>query len=731
MNDGVLKNIIQLIEKNQIIKASETETINKLKKLYELISKYKEPEYSFEDMIHNPGTRLNFLSSSIEILLNEDYISDDIRELGLNMFDSLYSYFTENSKLEDVVIPRTMKDKMFIEGGIKKESLLIPTSNEMYFLFLMMLENKRIYSSEFKGKDLSIKITQGLHKNITELMEIKEENLSHLLGTNNKAHSLYEFYRKNIIDEQNKNLGKPGTEAFESGIEKKYGITYQELLEYEYKETDLIKKLEDGILTEEQANNLRESYFSAPKGRAIDFYASKEGFIKLIEENNRCSDFIYQYMRDKIVEEKLKNKQQRKSLLNSLPYESQEEKEEFSKKMLDQKNYKTNSKEIKKYINDYFIVYSANLKNDESYSGFREEFKKRFKYDYPLIDYYESIIKNVSFYNFSLMRNLNSLIVDFQYIPNKYFEPDFNFERDNADTFLVSYSEAKKNNQIRLYREKVNQENETVQSEEYDITDDYIAALKSLYMFPSEDRYYFEQTFKPLQAGRLNLIKDDNLNYYMMGFCTSVEEKAKLEDLNLEIDDSIIRSHRCITNRTESFREYVGKYTRLGQEYAIGVIEESPAIGSGTNEKSETNKFPGGNGPQPKKIICINDVGPNGLLRYIEMFNDYRIGIKNGNFRNKEYEKRLIDSINGIVDGYKRLIETRIKVLDYKKALYSFNKNDIENYDYLINKEIIALDKFEKYYEKTKYYFKEYENIFEESMTEIQSKQEQSSKKKR
>ena len=48
--------------------------------------------------------------------------------------------------------------------------------------------------------DFSQTITNGLHKNITEILRIERRNISHLLGLTSSDSSLYSFYKKAVID---------------------------------------------------------------------------------------------------------------------------------------------------------------------------------------------------------------------------------------------------------------------------------------------------------------------------------------------------------------------------------------------------------------------------------------------------------------------------------------------------------------------------------------------------
>jgi predicted HicB family RNase H-like nuclease len=161
-----------------------------------------------------------------------------------------------------------------------------------------------------------------------------------------------------------------------------------------------------------------------PKSKTIDFYLNTENIIELIKENSKVCDFAYEYIKKEMFIKKYENKGERKEILSKFT------EEEITLII----NTNSNNKKVRELLDKY-------IENKElsEISDFQERFTKKFGYSYPLIEYNKLLSKNISFYNFSLFENLNSIIVD--YTPHG---------KINSDLFLVSYSqrEMKKQNDL-------------------------------------------------------------------------------------------------------------------------------------------------------------------------------------------------------------------------------------------------------------------------------------------
>lgn len=788
MNNGILDYLLKLFNYNNNIKKYENECLDNFEKIYNFVNTYDQQDITYDEMIHNSEARLRFLSNAINIVINNEDIDESTREVAEKMIYELIEYLANGSRLEDIEIPQVLKDKMIVQTETKKgkqsqkRHLMVPTSKiELDFLFNLIRENKRIYDEELKGMDLSVEISEGLHQNIKELLSIEEKDVSHMLGVNNDAHHLFDFYRKETIEYECSEIGTPGIEEFNLKFFEKYGLEYNQenynkLICLRYNQIEKMK--ENGEIDDVQENKLKQSFARAPKSKAIDFY-SFDGISRIVShECVKNADFVYSYIKNNLADQlrsKRKNellekyaqndinsnkkiialKDELKELSiagtldkkekNRINSEIQRIKEseifcsekyqKFISMILDDK-LNPNDNNLRLLIDDYISIVGNSLEKNKD---FQSKFKNNFGYEYPLIDYYEILTKNISFYNFSLLKNLNSIIVDFS-IPKTN-------KLSDSDVFLISYAKKKREQIEKRINKMLNNEKQSIETQvksfDSNTTDDYIAALKSLQFFPEDDRYYFRQSFQYENQNKNNSSRDRDCKvissfkhhyeqeegimndaeqsgktkgndiFSIMGFSTSKEERERIDLLSTATDEKVIHKHFWNTNVSSNFKRYRNHFLKHGQEYPIGIVAiEDPA-------------------KKKIRVKSINDTGPNGLLTYIELFNNYNNNLNNGYQRSLKYERYLIDTINSIIDAYDKLLKSKIQLLEYTKSKYAFNQNDIDKYDSLINKEILNLENFEQYYERTKYYFKEYEKIFEKSMNEIQFNQEQSSKKRK
>lgn len=72
------------------------------------------------------------------------------------------------SSLEEITIPKEIKNKIHDKN-------YLPKREELKVLMTLLYSNKKIFDNEFDGIDFSQTITNGLHKNITEVLRIRNE----------------------------------------------------------------------------------------------------------------------------------------------------------------------------------------------------------------------------------------------------------------------------------------------------------------------------------------------------------------------------------------------------------------------------------------------------------------------------------------------------------------------------------------------------------------------------
>lgn len=661
--------LINIINNNDNIKQKNIKIINSLKTLYDIIGAYYGIDKSYDEIISDPDSRVEFLINSVNVALASKTMDNETKNLVFQMYSSLYEYLTSQSELKEIIIPNEVKEKIF-----KKN--FMPSSEQIVFLMTLIAQNKKIYDEEFDGKDFSQTFKDGLHKNITEVLSIEKEKLSHILGMTSHGNSLYEFYRKITICKQ---------------IKKKFGIdfnidNYKKLINWRFKDPNTNQLTKEEVI-------LNNSCELMPKSKTIDFYLNTDNIIELIKENAKVCDFTYEYIRKNMFIKKYENKGERKEILGKFT-------EEEIKLII---NTNSNNKKVRELLDKY-------IENKElsEISDFQEKFTKKFGYSYPLIEYNKLLSKNISFYNFSLFENLNSIIVD--YTPHG---------KINSDLFLVSYSqtEMKKQNELSkkmIEEEKMKYENISIQDSDSNVIDidkEYLQLLKSLTSFPPEERYYFRQmnnnSKKRIEEEHNFRLLDRNIdkveNISLMGFASTSKEKERIQGIEDTELQGFEHFHYCETNESTNYFEYKTKWVKNGVEYPINAIVES----------------------QSKKILKLSRYIDN--LKYsIKEFNEYKYNKSTNINYSITYEKYLINEIIRKLDNYEYLKKLNINIKESKKI-------NIYTYDYLdIEKE--ELKRINMYNIQMKNYLNNYINILDKNLTDeniIDTNEEKKAKNRR
>ena len=699
MKDSFVNNLFDLIINNKKIKEKELCSINNFQKLYNIINNYEPQTYTYDEIITNSDKRLEFLVNAVKIAISSKNMDQDSIDIILQMYEDIYNYLFEESELKEIEIPSSIKENLF-------NRMFIPNHSQLLFVTTLLVENKRIYDTEFNNKDFSQTIKQGLHKDITEVLNIKRDNLSHLLGLTNDG-SLYEFYRKTFINskifEILNSLGVQDVsdenfniDEFDEKFKKYFGLNYNQdnyikLINWKYDASDDYLQKRGIVVTESEREILNKTCDYTPKSKTVDFYCNKTAIDLLIKENTKVSNFIYEYIRNKIIENK------------NLKKESNELKKMFSEEELNKlfdESIKSNEKEIQEMITKYVEQKKYKFEDEKD---FKDSFINTFGYSYPLINYKvpfnELISKNISFYNFSLFKNLNSIIVD-------YSSPE---KKIKSDVFLVSYAKkkiksiSKKVKEIIVFKDKKYEEAVENNSNKDDLDSNYIMNLKSILSFPVEERYYFRFGFTSNDKRKQDdkIIKENTnpaSNITLIGFKNeSIEEANRIRSMESGEMTGFKHFLSCETNISSNYHQYITDYTRRGIEYPINVIVE------GDNKKI----FKGFT-----KIIKMS--GPlDQLDYYTRIFNDFNYENNINNEQSIGYEKWLIKKISNSLYEYKTLKEIEIKIMQYKLETNKINKKDINIYKLNIDNEIKNLKDINLYYDNINNYFSEYEDYID------------------
>lgn len=683
--DKNYESILNLFNYNKQIKKEEIKSINKFKKIYNLIKKYDHIPFKYDEMVTNPDIRIVFLMESVRIVFENPEVDQNTRDIVLQMYEELYDYLYKDSKLSEIEIPDDLIKNLFNKNIIPDESMI-------RFIMALIRENKRIFDFEIKGKYFSQMIDTGFHKGITEELKIKEENLSHLFGLTNDG-SLYEFYRKTMLDYKIKQiLNSLGFESFQDAnfdyeqfnfkFKEEFGLDYTEenrikIINWRYDAPDDYLKRRGISVTPLERIILNQIYYIAPKSNALDFYCMIDSVKLLQKENNEIRDFMFKYIKDQIIL-KFSNK-------NNI----------FTKKELELiSNSDINDSNAINLINKY--IESKKYKFDED-KNFKMSFIGKFGYSYPLMNYYELLSKNVGFYNFSLFKNLNSIIVDYNSFGKKI----------ESEVFLTSYSYDKMHNIkdiiINLLEDKDRIYEQAVMGEISNVGLDinYINNSRSLLCFPENDRYYFRYGF----ISRDKQKQDDQIimsnapsshNITLIGFKSNSEEKERLKKFEGNSKKKFKHFLNCETNITANYYQYMTDFIRNGIEYPIDILDER-------YETSHNGK---------RKILKVARPLEK-LLRYMIILEECKFNMQY-NYNNEiDLVNEIEHNIYNIVDEYKKTSLIKISVMKYRLETKKISKENIYEYNKKLEKEMEDIEKMIKYLDEYLLYIKKdnnYEN---------------------
>lgn len=575
--------ILNIINKNYNEKITNLRVLNSFKTLYGITGKYEKNDKSYEEVISDSDSRIEFLINSVTIALTNKKIDNKTSGIIIQLYTSLYNYLMNKSSLEEITIPKEIKNKIHDKN-------YLPKREELKVLMTLIYSNKKIFDNEFDGVDFSQTITNGLHKNITEILRIERRNISHLLGLTSSDSSLYSFYKKAVIDKIINNIMREINWDGSNDIEK--------IRIFNKKFKEVFK---------------------------LDF--TKENYSKII---------MWRYKSDK---------------------------------------------------------------------DFKEKFINKFNYSYPLIEFDKLITKNISFYNFSLFENLNSIVLDYNpEVKNEKIENEeqTTITQRNSDLYLVSYSQKERKELDKKRNELLDKEDCAVngeinkdqieefnnQIEDNNLTTNYINLIKSLVSFPPEERYYFRQIDKIEENYNKEVLKKYSTeNMSLIGFATSKEEKDRIDRYKDKSLMPFTHHHYCETLESTNYYEYISNYTKRGQEYQVSILTST-----------------GGNGYNILKIEKYS----SSIENNIKKFNEFKYSNKNDISYSVNYEKELMKEISRQLDNYIMAQNINIKLYENKKLNSEMVKElNIYNLDSqkellseLYNYNIKLKDYFIKYTEK-------------------------------
>lgn len=214
---------------------------NTMRNLYQNLSTEMALTKSFDEIIGTNEGRVDFILALVELSVNNQ-ISNSLFELFQLNYQFLYDYLMGNLDKSHLAVPKRIKDEL---DNIN----YVPSTDELNMLINMIKINYNTYNKIYRNNQLFIKIPDGtLHQNMVERLEIRKDNIAHLLGITSSKSALVKIF----VD-----------------IDKKRHPEYYDEL------GNIIDKEKNGIAV-----------------RIVDFYTSSEGTNLLIKYNEEILKFL-------------------------------------------------------------------------------------------------------------------------------------------------------------------------------------------------------------------------------------------------------------------------------------------------------------------------------------------------------------------------------------------------------------------------------------------------------
>ena len=498
-----------ILDKNDLYSNYNDLLINNYYLLVDLYNKFSDSNIEY-NVIFDEENRVELLRVVSDVILNNDNLGDDIKEVVCRLIINLSDYELGEHRLESIDVSAGLKEKM--------KTKYCPSKEEMEILTKIVKRNANNYDTKISKMIFSEIFDDGLHKNITEDLVVKRENVPHLLSLTSNGNSFYQYYRKTKLFSMINNL-KNNTKD-----EEEFRRIFKEQFGRDYNSTNVEKiincKYTPNPKEEEELSN--ENYGLFPKDAMLSFLSDDNNLNNIVEENEKINNYIKNYF----------------NLEGSL---------------------------------NEFLTKNDITNNEE----FMKDFRNVFLYDYPLINYNEMLMKNISFYNMYLFENINSIVVD-------YGNKKSSVKR-NSDVYLLSY-DISKTDYIdyvinKCLKEDMNVDDIYSYFKKDDIEYKYGNLLKSLDSFRKEDRHYFEDMDKITSKFRKAIIErrmkeeNSNLKENIISCFGFVETNGDdLENNSNASLDPFKHEHRAETNLAVDYEEYLYDYSVNGNVLPIKIL---------------------------------------------------------------------------------------------------------------------------------------------------------------
>lgn len=158
-----------------------------LKNLYDALSTEMAITKSFDDIISTNESRVHFICDLVDMTVNGG-VSNTFYELFKTNYNFIYQFLMGNITKSHLAVPKEIKDNIM-------DITYVPTEEELTKVLDMLKINYSTFKRIYDGNQLYIRIPEGtLHQNIIERLEIRKNNIAHLLGVTSRQSALVKLF---------------------------------------------------------------------------------------------------------------------------------------------------------------------------------------------------------------------------------------------------------------------------------------------------------------------------------------------------------------------------------------------------------------------------------------------------------------------------------------------------------------------------------------------------------
>ena len=214
---------------------------NTMGALYQALGTEMALTKSFDEMMGTMEGRVEFIIDLVNLSINQQ-VSPSLFELFKTNYEFIYGFIMGEFDKKHVAVPKRIKDNI-------EDYRYVPTTEELSTLIDMIKINYNTYNKIYRDNELYIRIPDGtMHQNMIERLEIRKNNIAHLLGITSGKSSLAKIF----VD-----------------LDKQLHPDYYD------ENGDIIDKENNGVAV-----------------RIVDFYTSQQGKEYLLKINDRIRAFI-------------------------------------------------------------------------------------------------------------------------------------------------------------------------------------------------------------------------------------------------------------------------------------------------------------------------------------------------------------------------------------------------------------------------------------------------------